>query len=77
MGNHVIFCNYVQIERVGLFVIISLMLNEFSYGKMQILHHVSSKPLSKRCFYGGCIFPLILEQRLKVFAQGCVENYSA
>ena len=37
----------------------------------------SSKPLSKRCFYGRCIFPRNLKQRLKVFAQGCVENYSA
>ena len=62
---------------VKIFVIISLILNEFSYGKAQIHHRISSKPLFKRCFYGRCIFPLNLEQRLKVFARGCVENYSA
>ena len=37
----------------------------------------SSKPLSKRCFYGRCIFPFNLEQRLRVDVRGCVENYSA
>ena len=31
----------------------------------------SSKPLCKRCFYGRCIFPLNLEQRLTVFARCC------
>ena len=37
-GNHVTFYTYIRTERVSIFVIISLMLNEFSYGKAQIPH---------------------------------------
>ena len=76
-----IFYTYIRTERVRIFVIISLiislMLNEFSYGKAQIPHRFCSKPLSKRFFHARCSFPHILEQRHSVFARGCVENYSA
>ena len=40
VGNHMIFCTYIQAERVRMFVIISLILNEFSYGKAQTHHRV-------------------------------------
>ena len=36
VGNHVIFYTYIRTGRIRTFVIISLMLNEFSYGKAQI-----------------------------------------
>ena len=38
VGNHVIFYTYIRTERVRILVIISLILNEFSYGKAQIPH---------------------------------------
>ena len=38
VGNHVIFYTYIRTERERIFVIISLILNEFSYGKAQIPH---------------------------------------
>ena len=38
VGNHVTFYTYIRTERVSIFVIISLMLNEFSYRKVQIPH---------------------------------------
>ena len=77
MGNHVIFCTYIRTERVRTFVIISLILSAFSYGKAQIPHRFCNKPLSKRYFHARCSFPHYLEQRQNVFARGCVENYSA
>ena len=77
VGNHVIFYSYIRTEPVRIFVIISLILNEFSYGKAQIPHGFLYQPLSKSCCYGRCIFPHNLEQRLSVFARGCVEKYSA
>ena len=77
VGNHVIFYSYIRTEPVRIFVMISLILDEFSYGKAQIPHGFLYQPLSKSCCYGRCIFPHNLEQRLKVFARGCVEKYSA
>ena len=77
VGNHVIFYSYIRTEPIRIFVIISLILNEFSYGKAQIPHGFLYQPLSKSRCYGRCIFPRNLEQRLKVFARGCVEKYSA
>ena len=66
-----IFYTYIRKELVRIFII-SLILNEISYGKRQIPHHylrvVSIHAVS---------FPHNLEQRLKVFARGCVENCSA
>ena len=56
---------------------ISLILNEFSYGKVQIPHCFCSMPLSKRCLHACCIFPHNLKQRQKVFSGGCAENYNA
>ena len=38
VGNHVIFYTCSQTKRIRIFVIISLMLNEFSYSKVQIPH---------------------------------------
>ena len=38
LGNHVIFYTYIWTERVGVFVVISSVLDGFSYGKAQILH---------------------------------------
>ena len=77
VGNHVIFYTYIRTERVRTFVIISLILNAFSYGKAQIPHRFYGKPLSMRCFHARCSFPHNLEQRQNVFARGCVENHSA
>ena len=77
MGNHVIFYAYIRTGRIRAFVIISLILNAFSYRKAQIPHRFCSKPLSMRCFHAHCSFPHTLEQRQNVFARGCVENYSA
>ena len=77
VGNYVVFYTYIRTERIRKFVIISLILNAFSYGKAQIPHRFSSKPLSMRCFHARCSFPHNLEQRQNVFARGCVENYSA
>ena len=77
VGNHVIFYTYIRTEWVRTFVIIYLILNAFSYDKVQIPHSFCSKPLSKRCFHARCSFPHNLEQRQNVFARGCVENYSA
>ena len=37
-GNHEIFYIYIRTERVRTFFIISLILNEFSYGEAQIPH---------------------------------------
>ena len=69
---------YIRTERVKIFVIISLMLNEFSYGKAQIPHRFCSRPLFKRCFQARSCFPHNLEQRRSVFARGWrVETYSA
>ena len=42
VGNHVTFYTYIRTERVSIFVIISLMLNEFSYRKAQIPHRFCS-----------------------------------
>ena len=60
--------------RIRIFVIISLIVNEFSYGKAKIHHPSCCKPLYKRHFHFYCIFSHNLEQRQKVFARGCVEN---
>ena len=38
VGNHVIFYTYIRTEWVRIFIIVSLILSEFSYGKVQILH---------------------------------------
>ena len=72
-----IFYSHIRTEGIRTFVIISLILNAFSYSKAQIPHRFCSKPLSMRCFHGNCSFPHNLEQRHSVFARGCVENYSA
>ena len=72
-----VFYTYIRAERIRKFVIISLILNAFSYGKGQIPHRFCSKPLPMRCFHARCSFPHNLEQRQNVFARGCVENYSA
>ena len=77
MENHVTFCTYIGTERVRKLIIISLILNEFSCGKVQILCRSSSKSLGKSCFHARCIFPHKLEQCMKVFAGICVEKYSA
>ena len=59
-----------------IFIIISLILIEFSYGEMQKPHlFICSKKLSERYFYACCIFSHNLKQRQNVFASGCVENY--
>ena len=42
VGNHVTFYTYIRTERVSIFVIICLMLNEFSYRKAQIPHRFCS-----------------------------------
>ena len=42
VGNHVTFYTYIRTERVSIFVIISLMLNDFSYRKAQIPHRFCS-----------------------------------
>ena len=76
-GNHMIFYTYIRTERVKIFVIISLMLSGFSYGKAQIPHRFCSKPLSQRLFHALCRFPHNLEQRQNVFARGFVENYNS
>ena len=70
-----VFYTYIRTERIRKFVIISLILNAFSYGKAQIPHSFCRKPLSKRCFHARCSFPHDLEQRQNVFARGCVENF--
>ena len=72
-----IFYTYIRTELIRTFVIISLILNAFSYGKAQIPHRFCSKPLSMRCFHAHCSFRHNLQQRQNVFARGCVENYSA
>ena len=77
VGNHVIFYTYIWIKWIRIFIIISLMHNGFSYGKAQIPHRFCSMPLFKSCLHGCGIFPHNLEQRHKVFARDCVENYSA
>ena len=65
VGNHVTFCTYLRTERVRKLIIVSLILNEFSCGKMQVL---------KSRFQARCIFPHKLEQRMKVFARAYVEK---
>ena len=58
---------------------------QFLFGTLRVNTHLSadtslffcSKPLSKSCFHGHCIFPHNLKQKQGVFARGCVENYSA
>ena len=42
--------------------------------KRRYLIAFCSKPLSKSYFYGRCIFPHKLEQRLKVCARVCVDK---
>ena len=42
VGNHVTFYTYIRTERVSIFVIILLKLNEFSYRKAQIPHRFCS-----------------------------------
>ena len=59
------FCTYLRTERVRKLIIVSLIFNEFSCGKMQVL---------KSRFQARCIFPHKLEQRMKVFARAYVEN---
>ena len=61
-------------ERVRKLIIIPSILNEFSCGKVQIPCPYCSKVLGKRRFHAHCIFPHKLEQCMKVFARGCVEN---
>ena len=68
---------YIRAERVRTLIIIYLILNEFSCGKVQILCLFSSKSFDKSRFHARCIFPHKLEQSLKVFAQACMEKYIA
>ena len=75
VGNHATFCTYIRTEWVGKLIIVSLMLNEFSCDKVQILCRFSSKSFDKSRFHTRCIFPHKLEQGMKVFAQACVEKY--
>ena len=72
VGNHVTFCAYIQTEWLRKLIIISIILNKFSCGKVQILCRFSSKLFDKSRFYAHCIFPHKLEQRMKVFARVCV-----
>ena len=49
-----IFYTYIRTEGVRIFVIISLIQNEFSYGKSQIPH--CSKPLSRTLYFSTVFF---------------------
>ena len=77
VGNHVTFYMSIQTERVRNFIIISLLLDEFSCGKVLIFFRFSSKSLGKSGFHAHCIFPHKLEQHMKVFARACVRKYIA
>ena len=88
MGNHVTFYTHIRTEwvrkliiirteRVRKLIIISLILNEFLCGKVQILCLFSSKSLGRSRFHARCIFPHKLEQSMEVFAWASVEKYMA
>ena len=72
-----LFCTCIQTEGVRKLFITYLILNEFSYGKMQIPCLHKQQFNIKVTYVMRCIFLHNLEQRLKVFARGCVEKYSA
>ena len=42
LGRHMIFYTYIRTELIRIFVIISLLFNEFSYSKVQIPHRFCS-----------------------------------
>ena len=77
VGNHVTFCTYIRTERVRKLIIISLILNEYSCGKVQILLRFSRKSLGKSPFHARYFFPHKLEKHMKDFARACVEKYIA
>ena len=77
VGNHMTFCTYIQTEQVRKLIIISLILDEFLCGQVQILCRFCSKSLDKSCFHAYYIFPHMLEQYMKVFSWACVEKYIA
>ena len=55
VGNHVIFSN-IRTELVGKFVTVSLILDEFSWNKEQILCSFYSKPLYQKHFQQAVFF---------------------
>ena len=74
VGNQVIFCTYIQTERVRKFITVS---NEFSCGKVQMPRRFCSKPSFSYILYFST------EPRAKkffaqknLFAQGCVGKHS-
>ena len=76
------FCTYIQTERVRKLIIISLILNEFSCGKVQIHYRFCSKSLDKSHFHARYIYILFFflqkfEQIMNCFARGCVKNLQA
>ena len=71
------FSTYIRTERVRKLIIISLILNEFSSGEVQIPCRFCSLSLDKSRFHERCIFPHKFEQCMKVFARACVDKYSA
>ena len=56
---------YVYLDRTGKKIYHSIILNEFSCGKVQIFCLFRTKSLDKSIFHARCIFPNKLEQRLK------------
>ena len=69
-----LFCSCIRTERVRILYIAFLILNKFLSGKMQI-PCLRKQQTNVRVFHVTlCNFLRNLEQRLSVFARGCVEK---
>ena len=71
-----LFCTCIWTERVRKLFISSLILYEFSCSKVQILCLPKQQTSIEVFYVMRCSFLHNLEQRLSVFARGCVEKYS-
>ena len=72
-----LLCTCIRTDRVRKLFIPSLILDEFSRGKLQIPCLCKQQTDIKVFYVTRCSFLHNIEQRLSVFARGCVEKYSA
>ena len=65
-----IFRTYIRTVRVRKLITIPFIFSEFTCGKVSLLQ----KAIDKSRFHARCIFSHELEQCMKDFTQGCIEN---
>ena len=72
-----LFCTCIRTERVRKLFSTSLILSEFPCGTMKVPCLRKQQMNIEVSYVMRCIFLHNLEQRLSVFARGCVAKYSA